>query len=382
MTEGQTLFLILSLLYLSECVVWMGKRAVLFSAWWGSGYRIFFASERFGNNRGGLALLNPFSLLGSNFLGHWIPLSISPKGVCAFTLQTIGDTGRPFQTGKVLRFEEISDSKADGKYLWLNESRFVKCGDAEQSASLAKWIQQLSSKSAENREASIRRTWSAQFSKEDALKCHDRVISLAAGIRWNCFIFFVLLYGVAPIMASTYGLIGSIIPVAIVMLTCALFISVSYFYAHKVLYPSLSNDRLVNFVKMILCPPAAIRAADFLTLHAMSRFHPVLLANIIFGSHNEVFTRAVIKDMQYPIRHDLTDPVAVSIVSWHASCEIDACKNFLEAENSAAFRDFLTLPNREGDSSAYCPRCSCQFKNRLDECPDCPGVKLLLFSDS
>ena len=100
MTEGETLFLILSLLYLSECVVWMGKRAVLFSAWWGSGYWIFFASERFGNNHGGLALLNPFSPLGSNFLGHWIPLSISPKGVCAFTLQTIGDTGSAFSNRK------------------------------------------------------------------------------------------------------------------------------------------------------------------------------------------------------------------------------------------------------------------------------------------
>ena len=117
MTEGQTLFLILSLLYLSECVIWMEKRTVLFSAWWGSGSQIFFASERFGNNNGGLALLNPFSPLGSNFLGHWIPLSISLDGVCAFTLQTIGDTRRLFQTGKVLRFEKISDSKADGKYL-------------------------------------------------------------------------------------------------------------------------------------------------------------------------------------------------------------------------------------------------------------------------
>lgn len=166
------------------------------------------------------------------------------------------------------------------------------------------------------------------------------------------------------------------------MLVCALFISVSYFHAHKVLYPSLSNDRLVNFVKMILCVPAAIRAAALLTLHAMSRFHPVLLANIILGSHNEALTRAVIKDMHYPIRHALTDPIVLSIVSWHATCEIDACKNFLEAEDSAAFRDFLVLPDRDGVSSAYCPRCSCQFENRLDECPDCPGVKLLLFSDS
>lgn len=383
MTEGQTLFLILSFLYLSECIVWMGKRTVLFSAWRrGSGYRISFASERFGNNNGGLALLNPFSPLRSNFLGHWIPLSISPDGVCAFTLQTIGDTGRPFQTGKVLKFEEISDSRADGKYLWLNESRFVKCGNAEHAASLAKWIQQLSSQSVENREAVIRRTWAAQFSKEDALVCHDRVRSLAAGIRCNCFIFFVLLHGVAPIMAGTYRPIGSIITVAIIMLVCALFISVSYFYAHKILYPSLSNDRLVNFVKMILCPPVAIRAADLLTLHAMSRFHPVLLANIILGSHNEAFTRAVIKDMHYPIRHDLTDPMVLSIVSWHAACEIDACKNFLEAENFVAFLAFLALPAWDGVSSAYCPRCSCQFENRLDECPDCPGVKLLLFSDS
>lgn len=380
MTEGQTLFLILSLLYLSDCLVWIGRRTVLFSSRWCHRWRASFAGEHFGNADGSVKLLNPFPPLGSNFLGHWAPVSMSPAGVCAFTLRAFPDTGRPFQTGMVLAYEEISESRADGKQLLLNGSRFTKCCTAEQAKSLAELIKRVSSERMEKREKLIRESLVVQFAKEEALNHRAHVSDLAAGMRWNCSAFFIFLYVIAPIMVSAYGLNRFVIPVAVVMLLSALFLSFTYFRAHKTLCPSQSHDRLSNVVKMILCPPVGIRAADFLTLNAMSRFHPVLLADLLLGSESAAFTRAVISDLKHPIRHDLTDPRALSIVSWHTACELDICMKFLEAQNPTILNDLLAPPSWDGVSSTYCPRCSCQFVTRSGECPDCPGVELLPFS--
>jgi hypothetical protein len=377
MTEGQTLFVILSLLYLSDCFAWIGRRTVLFSSPWCHRWRVTFASEYFGNAQGGVALLNPLPPLGSNFLGHRLPLSMSPTGVCSFTLQ---GRARPVQKGIVLPYGDISESGAEGKHLMLNGLRFAKCSTLEQAKSFVDLIKRVSSEPKEKREELIRESLIVQFARDEALSHLAQVNDLATGMRWTCSAFFIVLYIITPMIVSVYGLSLFVIPVAICMLLCALFVSITYFRAHKALYPSQSHERLSNVVKMILCPPAAIRAVDFLTLGAMSQFHPVLLANLFLGSDSLAFVRAFINDLKHPIRQDLTDPRARSIVSWHAACELDACTKFLESQNSTILGDLLAPPSWDGMSSAYCPRCSCQFATRLDECPDCPGVELLQFS--
>lgn len=379
MTEGQTLYLILSFLYLSECLIWIGKRTVLFFPRWPGRWGTLFAGEYFGNANGSVVFLNPLPALGSNFLGHWMPISISPSGICAFTLQAFQGKSRPFQSGMVLVYEEISESTTEGKYLLINGSRFVKCCSVEQAESIAELINFVSSKPMKKREKIIREFWDLQFAKEKALKHLAQVSDLADGMRWGDSVFFIFLYVITPIMVSAYGLSRLVIPVAVVMLLSALIISVQYFINHKTIFPAESHERLSNVVKMILCPPVAIRSADFLTLKAMSRFHPLLLANILLGSHNVKFTRAIISDLMHPIRHDLTDSRALSIVSWHSSCELAACRKFFNEQCSKTLEEFLAPPVWDGISSSYCPRCSCQFTTCSGECPDCPGVELLPF---
>ena len=380
MTEGQTLFAILSLLYLSDCLVWIGRRTVLFSSRWCHRWRVIWAGDYFGNNDGSIALLNPLPFLGSNFSGHWVPVSISPTGVCAFTLQALQGNTRPLQTGVVLPYEEISDSRAEGKHLLINGSRFAKCGTMEQAEFIAELIRRVSSESTKKREELIRESLVVQFAKDHAFNRFAHVSDLATELRLPCSAFFIFLYLVTPIMVSAYGLSRFVIPVAIIMLLSAVLVSIKYFRAHKTLYPAQSHERLTNLVKMILCPPAAIRAVDLLTLDAMVRFHPLVLAHLLLRSDSLSFARVVISDLKYPIRNDLTDPQALSVVSWHAACELDACTKFLESQNVTILHDLLAPPAWDGVSSTYCPRCSCQFATCSSECPDCPGVELLPFS--
>lgn len=379
MSEGQMLFVILSLLYLSDCLVWIGRRTVLFSSRWCQRWRSTFYSEYLGNSEGSVALLNPFPPFGSNFLGHWIPISISPTGICNFAIQTLKGTARAFQTGIVLSYDEVSEARTEGKYLLLNGARFAKCCTIEQASFLAKLIKNLSSAPIHKRDHVIRETLGVQFSKDEAFMHLTLVNNLTSGMRWTCSTFFIFLYLATPITVTAYGLTGFVIPAAIVMFVSAIFISIKYFRAHKALYSSHSHERLSNVLKMVLCPPQAIRAVDLLTLNAMDRFHPVLLASLFLGTDSLSFARLVISDLIHPVSHGLSDSRAMSIVSWHAAYELEECRKLLRAQYSMNLDDLLAPPSWDGISSVYCPRCSCQFIAHSGECPDCPGVTLVAF---
>jgi len=380
MTEGQMLFVILSLFYLSECLVWIGRKTVLFSSRWFRRSRPIFSGEFFGSVEGGVALLNPLPPWGNSFLAHWIPISISPTGICDFTIQTFKGTARAFQTSIVLNYEEVSEARTEGKYLLLNGARFTKCCTIEQAKFLAELIKNVSSASTHKREQLIRKSLEVQFPKDEALNRLAHVDNLTIGLRWTCSAFFIFLYMVTPLIVVTYGLTRFIIPVAIVMVVSALFISFNYFRVHKVLYPSLLRERLSNVFKMILCPPSAIRAADLLTLNAMSRFHPLLLASLVLGPDSLLFANAVITDLKHPLHYNLDDQRAQSIVSWYAAYELEACTKFLEEQGSMNLDALLPPPSWDGISSVYCPRCSCQFSTHSVECTDCTGVALVQFS--
>lgn len=380
MTEGLMLYIVITILYVSDCLVWVGKNGVLFSQQWFNSWRANFASEYFGNNDGGIALLNPLIPMASNFLAYFIPLSISPTGVCAFTLRSFPNNSRHSTTAKVLSYDEILEVKTEGKYLLLNGDRFIKCSSAEQAEFFEIFIKKVSSEQIQNREERIRKFLAAQFSIDEALTQLTHLNSISAVLKWICSGLFIFIYVIIPIVVNLYGLNRLIIPAAIIMFVTALFISAYYWHVHKIFYPSQLLERISNTARMILCPPTAIRAADFMTLKGMSQYHPLLLARLFLGSDSLTFARTVISDLNYPLRHEIMDSRALAIISWHRTNELDACIKFLNKEYSITFDELLVPPSWDGVSSTYCPRCSCQFAAQSGECPDCPGVELVPFS--
>jgi len=377
MGDGELLFLVLSLIYLSDCLVWIGRRTVLFASPWCSYWRTLFANPYAGNASGGLWLLNPLPPLGRAFFGHWYPLSMSPTGVCDLRLPVVGSLGRPCQSGHTLLYEQIRTVGHDGKYLLLNGRKFTKCESHDQSELLVETIKRVIPESIEKRGKIIQDFVNAQFLKIEASVRLEQVQRLVSKIRWTASAFFVFLYVMVPILVNTYGLMRFVIPVAAIMFLAASIIALQYSQAFKTLFPLRNSDRISGIVKMVLCPPTAIRAGDLLTLEAMSRFHPVLIGTLLLGGEVTGFLRTVIRDLQYPLRQDHTDVQCLSIVSWFAAMERQAISDFLRNELSTSYESLLTSPVWDGISTAYCPRCSCQFTVSAGECPDCPGVSLL-----
>ena len=318
--------------------------------------------------------MNPLPPSGKVFLAHLSPVSISPSGVCALNVQTLPSEARsPYQTGDFLPFGKIKDSGVDGTYLTINDERFAKCATHIRPRTLAGVIAAMAKATASKREV-MARTWIAkQFSTKEATALLQEAEVLIRPIRSLGLILFLFLFVLTPALGIIVGLMTLILPVAIVMVALAVEIAIVFRRAHKKLFPNESSERLESLVKMILCPPVAIRASDILTKNLLAGFSPIVLANVLAGSGEQEFVRSVILDLKHPLGHELSDENAVKTITWTANEQLKVSERYVKPE------ELLAPAEREENSLSYCPRCRCQFVVTAVECPDCPGVQLVAF---
>lgn len=377
MSDGQKLLLILILLYGFDCLVWIGRRTVLFSSAWTNRRRAGFAADFFGNSSGSVAIVNPLPFLAPNYLAHWPPVSISPEGVCSLAVEAFpgGDAGGAAET---LGFEEIAKSGTDGKRLLLNGARFAMCGSEEEARAIAGLVRRLGSAPKHERENIIRAELAAQFNRTRAVRRLRLITPRANALRRAGTALFAFLYVAAPVASCFYGVANLVIPAGIAMFLAAWSIGACYYRADRALHPARVSDRIANLVNMCICAPAAIRAADFLTLRSMNRFHPVLLADLLLGGDGLAFAQIVVRNLKYPGRRDIGDPVAAAIVRWQRDLQLEACAEFVEKRHQLPVEELLVQPEWDGGSAAYCPRCLAQYP-AAGKCMDCPGTELIPF---
>jgi hypothetical protein len=380
MSEGQTLLLILILLYLTECLIWVKRESVAFVSRMGGRWRLTVPPSWLGNANGGILFLNPLPPAGRVFLSHLSPISISPSGICAYNLQTLPSEARsPGQTGHFLPFNKITRSTTEGVYLLVNDERFAKCATARQARTLAKLIGEMAKTSAAKRERLARNWISKQFAVDDAAARLREGNAIIKPMRALSLILFLFLFVVTPVLVSSFGLLRLITPVAAVMVMLAVLIGILFYRAHKQLFPAESSERFENLVKMILCPPVSIRAPDIITRNLLAEYSPIVVASLLTGSNEQQFVRAFILDLQHPLKHEVSDETAEKTIAWTAAEQLNICLDRVKAGDYLKPEDLLAPAQREGNSISYCPRCRCQFVVSAVECPDCPGVALVDF---
>ena len=385
-SDGQTLLLILALLYLTECLIWVKKQSVGFISLSGRRSRLATPISWLGNANGAMLILNPLPPPGRLFLSHLLPISISPWGVCAFNSQTLPSGARPAtQTGEVLPFSSIKKSSTDGVYLVLNGQKFAKCATPKQAKALADIIETVSTAKVSKREGLVRSWLSKQFDARAATRLWREADESIGVIRWVCSIFFVFMFVGIPLLVTFYGLEQLLIPLAVGILALAVQIAILFFSAHRKLFRSESQERFESLVKMIVCPPVSLRAADVLTKNLLGDYSPIVVANVLggAGAAGQQFARDFVLDLQHPLKHEVPDEKAVETINWMNVAQLKACLDHIERDGRVKVDSLLQVAEPEGESVSYCPRCGVQFvAGAGGECPDCPGVGLVAFSDN
>jgi len=107
MTDTELLFIVLALVYGWECACWVRRGSVLFVIWFGARWRIRHPGTLLGNQQGGFVFAPPLPPLGTIFLGHQFPLSLSPDAALAYVASTLNPGWRPVQSGNIARFDEM-----------------------------------------------------------------------------------------------------------------------------------------------------------------------------------------------------------------------------------------------------------------------------------
>lgn len=383
MTDEQALFAIICFLYITDCFLWIDRHSVaIVSSWWKK-WKPAFPSVLFGNGDAGFVLLNPLPPLGLSYVCHLPPVSISPVGICAYNSQTLRPGGKSSQSGKTVLFTDVKNINSNGKAIIVNDSKFVKCRTESEASVLAHFLSSIASAAQENRESLIRDFFQKALNYESVWSALGAVSEQSRILRLLCNISFFFIFLFTPALVMYYGLKHMIIPLGICFFLLSIRISVEFYASHKMLYPQASEDRIGNFLKMILCPPVAIRALDVLANPLLGSFNPLNVANVLLDKNKySVFAKEFMLDLKYPIQPNHLNDEGILIMIWHNNTLFDLCKSYLDDVAKLNIDLFSPPIQTDEDSKSYCPRCLGQFIKESGECPDCFGVKLALFPKS
>jgi hypothetical protein len=376
MTEGVTIYLLLWLLYLSECFIWASKRSLAFVSGWNKQWHLRVPSSFIATIKRGAVLLNPLWPGTRVVLGSLTPISISPEGICAFNAQSFFDAGRPLQTPHYLAFEDIKSCAIQERSVLINAAPFVECANIAESQQIAELINQAVRTSGSQRQQLIGKFLVRRFDQREALSSFAAMSDGLHSLEILCLVFFPLLFILAPLMAFHYGLEAVIIPTAIGMIGFAVSIAWLVWYRHKALWPSLSNERWSSVLKIIFSPPGAIRAVGDLTANFSMACDPLVVSALLPRDDRERFALAYLRDLHFPIKDGLEGPVK-EVVDWYRAELLKQAMTYVKTQTDLRFDSISIPPVFETDCQSYCPRCQSQFTTEVGDCPGCDGVHLL-----
>ena len=380
MTDGQVLYAVLFLVYLADCFCWVGRRSVALVSPWLDRWRPTFGTPPFGNDKGSLLLVNPLLPLGRVIRSHLTAVAIAPEGICAANPQTLPGAERWDRAEDALAFADVSEVAADQSVLKINGRRFARCGGPAQARELAELIGRAAKASAKKREKLVRAYVESQYDAGAARTRLDRAVKVSRPALVVCNLFFVFLFAVAPVLVRFFGLAPLIWPVVGALYGLAAVVSVLFYLAHRSLYPDERGERVLDVVKMMLCPPLAIRAVDMLTADAAGRASPLVVATTLAPEESAAFIRHFVRDLANPLARGTADPLAERIAAWHLATHRELAVAHVERAAPEIAAALFEPPEREGESEVWCPRCLAQFSEDHGTCPDCEGVGLARFA--
>lgn len=380
MTDGEVLFVVLWLIYFTDSFLWLNKHAVLFISWWGREWDVQTASANFGTAWGGLSLLNPFPPLGWYYTSEILPLSFSPDFIAAYNSQTIAPGGRPHQTGIVLSYEAITDINVKEAELWINGSLFCKFRSQRLANKILGILQLLIPMSAMERQSLIESFIAGRFDPEALQKEQNLLNMRLSNLRILCNIMFAFLFVAIPVTSILYGVTRLIIPSTIVMFLMVIPIIMEFYNVHKSLHPEFRSARITHSIKMMLCPPVAVRACDIVMENAMDNYDVLALAYALLkGSSRDSFFSEYLRDLKLPLCIDFDDLILLKTCHWQNDTILRLTARYSPGIASIIETAFKTPQQESSDRLSYCPRCLIQLSVKDKNCPDCDSIKLITF---
>jgi hypothetical protein len=380
MSDPQLFLLILTLLYLSECLCWARRGAALFRRTRGDRWQLALHSGVLANDRGDLHWLWPLPPLGTGHLLRAPPFALTPEGILAGTTEVLPGQGRPRLSDRFLRWDELRSVEAEHRRLLLNGERFWEGDSPHEPLRWAKLLPQLAALKPAEREARLAEELAAAFDRTALEQRRTEFDEAARPIRGFSSALFGLLFLVAPLAFWGFGLLPTLWPALAALLLLVVFSTRRFLQAHRRLHPEAGDERFRIGIVIALAPFSAVRAVDALGRSALGRFHPLTGAFVLLPrAEAEEFARRVWRDLRFPMQPEFPggNATALAAARWFRERELAAVERFLNSEGVDL--EALVRPPKPTESVnvRYCERCESQFTAQGKSCADCGHRPLL-----
>ena len=377
MSDAAAIVLILAVIYLIDCLHFLHRNAVAWTAWFKSECRALFAGASFGSRSAGVFLSPLLPPLGSTFVTQLLPVSFSPLGVCSFIASALTPAGRPPQIARVFRYEEIERLSADMRDVLINGERFVQCRSERVARHVADAIRRLVKVAPEDRESLLQTLAAEAFNASDAravvaaFRTSTRALRILCNLEW--FWIFVIFPGV--LLAA--GLSFLLLFLALGLLVLHTAIMVIYWRLHRAVLPQETYNRVEGMLKMALCPPASVRAVDLISLDLLDLHHPLSAAAALAApAERQRLALLLLREARHPLPLPAAPPDLGAIADWHRTTTLRAAEAFLNTEGVDLSALERPPEPRDPAERTFCPRCHTTYTLETGTCPDCSGILL------
>src|SRR5262249_6202005 len=266
MSELQSLFLVVLVIYLVQCVHWVAPGAAVF---------VLYSRGRGKRKRGGFVWS---ALKTEGFLASPLP-PLSPLAVAfwpAFQMDPDGIT-IPESEGETifLPWDGLKVTHSDSRVLCSGKTAFR--GSEAQVLTCFALLQRLRSAGRLQRESMLER-WLGQAMSARRVARRLRIFSgRSCWLKVLVNLQFVFLFLVVPLLFAWTGT-GILWRAVLFLIGLSALIALEFWTAHRKLYPAAGSTRLKAAVTIVLSPVAAIRACDVLARDLLTGCHPLAAA--------------------------------------------------------------------------------------------------------
>lgn len=362
MSELQVLYVILAVVYLSDCLVLVRRVGGCFRT--DALGRFRYCPGRSFETWGGLTISWPLPPLGRVAICQTWPISISPDAVVA---------------DGVVYLRDVDLVAAVGREVRINGAAFVRTASPAIAEDLASMIVRVKDTEQGRRERVIDREIERSLDVEEVRRRVEEFRSASMPVQVLSHALFLYLFLLAPWVVWRFGLIPSWAPYLGGLAFLALGTTLAYALAHRKLH---GGWPVAHAIAMTAAPPMAIRSRDALFRDLLAAFQPLAIASVLCRpEESREMARTAVREARHPIPHvgESRPPEAPEAEAWFRARlrrEIERRAARVGGSMEELLRPVLaSSPEARG----YCPRCLGQYVAGVELCPDCGGIPLVKF---
>ena len=354
-TELISLFLIVLLVYLLQCIYWVTPSPTRSAAFAlnrrGRGKRRYQGFVWNAFDTAGI-LANPLPPLSPMVVAQWPAFELSQDAI------QFRKKGAEEQEPVSISWEKLTVSSSESKLLCNGMLAFK--GSEVQVREYAALLGRLQSARRAQR-AQIIQDWLRNAMSAQAAARRVKVFSgRSLWLRIVANLEFFFLFLLAPLAFYRFGS-GILWRMALILAVLSITVVLEFWTLHKTLLPEGSDVRLKSAVTNLLSPMAAIRASDVVSRDLLAGCHPLAAAGAVLDEDEfRAFAEEQLRLCRFGDYLDKTYQAALQKAMERAL-----------TQKKLNPQELLRPPDPDPGCVVYCPRCLAQYTKAREECSDC-----------